>query len=206
MIQAKHHIIIHPMFKWLTAFLLRRTFSSIHIDGNFKDNGKPILVIANHISWWDGFWMMHLNLKVLHRKFHFMMLEEQLKKHWYFQYTGAFSVKKKSQSIIESLHYTEKLLCKPDNMVFLFPQGKINSLYNNTIHFESGVQRIIEQAKDDLQVLFVANLLDYLSDSKPNLFMYIKGYLAKDLKGKLAENKYNNFYDKVLSQQKLKTS
>ena len=206
MIKAKHHIVIYPIFKWLTGFLLKRNFNSITIDGEFIDKGKPILIIANHISWWDGFWMMYLNLKILHRKFHFMMLEQQLKKHWYFQYSGAYSVNKKSRSIIESLNYTEKLLQDSRNMVFMFPQGKINSLYNNPIQFESGVQRIIDHATDALQVIFVANLLDYFSDSKLNLCMYIKVFLAKDLKGNIVKAEYNRFYNQVLSQQKTKTS
>jgi len=92
MIKAKHHIIINTIFNWLTSFLLKRNFNSLQINSDFADNGNPILIIANHISWWDGFWILYLNKKVIHRKFHFMMLEEYLKKHWYFQYIGGFSV------------------------------------------------------------------------------------------------------------------
>ena len=80
------------------------------IKGAFSYSGNPVLAIANHISWWDGFCLMHLNLKVLNRKFNFMMLEVQLKKHWYFQYSRAYSVKKKSQSVISSIAYTAELL------------------------------------------------------------------------------------------------
>jgi 1-acyl-sn-glycerol-3-phosphate acyltransferase len=206
MIRAKHHIVIYPLFKWLTGFLLRRNFNSIHIEGSYHDNKNPILLIANHISWWDGFWIMYLNLKILHRKFHFMMLEQQLKKHWYFQYSGAYSVKKKSRSIIQSLRYTNKLLQDSRNMVFLFPQGKIHSLYNNSIKFEKGVQKIIDHTMDEVQIVYVANLIDYFSHSKPNLFIYMKAYLAKDLKGNLAEAKYKRFFDGVLCQHKIKTS
>ena len=206
MIKAKHHIVIYPIFKGLTRLLLKRKFSSTTINGNFNDSGNPVLVIANHISWWDGFWLMHLNLKVLNRKFHFMMLEEQLKKHWYFQYSGAYSVKKKSRSIVQSIAYTAKLLQHSNNMVFMFPQGEINSLYNNSIRFEKGAQKIIGLCSDEVQVLFVANLVDYLSDSKPNLFTYIKSFSAKQLKDNVVETEYNTFYNNVLSIQKTKTS
>lgn len=206
MIKAKHHIVIYPLFKWLTGFLLKRNFNSVNIEGIFNDNGKPVLIIANHISWWDGFWIMYLNLKTLHRRFHFMMLEEQLKKHWYFQYSGAYSVKKKSRSIVESIIYTTKLLQNSENMVFMFPQGEINSLYNNSIKFEKGVLRIIEQCSEDVQVLFVANLLDYFSNPKLNLYIYIKSYSIKYLKEYSVETEYNKFYDSVLSLQKVKNS
>lgn len=206
MIKAKHHIVIYPIFKGLTRFLLRKKFNSTNIEGNFCDNGSAVLVIANHISWWDGFWLMHLNLKILHRRFHFMMLEGQLKKHWYFQYSGAYSVRKNSRSIIESLMYTSDILKNSENMVFMFPQGEIKSLYNNSIRFEKGVKKIIEQCADDVQVLFVANLVDYFSDSKPNLYMYLKSHTVKQLKEKAVESEYNTFYNNALIHQKTKTS
>ncbi len=205
MITSKHHIVIYPLFKGLTRFLLKLRFNSVNIWGNFNDTGKPVLVISNHISWWDGFWIMYLNLKRIHRKFHFMMLEKQLKKHWYFRYSGAFSVKKKSRSIVESLNFTKKLLKNNHNMVFMFPQGKIHSLYNNSIKFEKGVQHIIDHSDDNLQVIFAANLIDYFSDSKPNLYINIKQYSAKDLKQKSTEEAYSTFYNLVLNQQKNKS-
>lgn len=206
MIKAKHHPVIYPLFKALTRYLLKRNFSSTHIEGVFVDAGKPVLVIANHVSWWDGFWLIHLNLKMLHRKFHFMMLEDQLKKHWYFRYTGGYSVKKRSRSIVESINYTTELLQNSQNMVFMFPQGEINSLYNNSMQFEKGIQRIVGQCPEDVQVLFVANLVDYFSNPKPTLFMYIKSYSGKSLKENSVESEYNNFYNKSLDIQKAKKS
>lgn len=206
MIKAKHHPVIYPLFKALTRYLLKRNFNSTHIEGEFTDAGKPVLVIANHVSWWDGFWLIHLNLKMLHRKFHFMMLEDQLKKHWYFRYTGGYSVKKRSRSIVESINYTTELLQNSQNMVFMFPQGEINSLYNNSIQFEKGIQRIIEQSPEEVQVLFVANMVDYFSNPKPNLCMYIQSFSAKNLKESSVETEYNNFYNKSLEIQKAKKS
>ncbi|MDD2411284.1 MAG: lysophospholipid acyltransferase family protein [Bacteroidales bacterium] len=206
MIKSKHHIVIYPLFKRLTQYLLKRKFKSIDIQGEYNDTGKPVLVIANHIGWWDGFWLMHLNLKILHRKFHFMMLEEQLKKHWYFQYTGAFSVKKHSRSVVESINYTTELLNDSKNMVFMFPQGEINSLYNNVMHFEKGIQRIIEHCHDEVQVIFVANLIDYFSNSKPSLYIYMQTDSSQNLKDKSIEKEYNKFYNNILDIQKTKTS
>ena len=206
MIKAKHHIVIYPLFKLLTRYLLKRNFNSINIEGVFNDNVKPVLVIANHISWWDGFWISYLNLKVTHRKIHFMMLEEQLKKHWYFQFSGAYSIKKNSRSVLDSIDYTYELLKVKENMVFVFPQGKINSMQNNFITFEKGVKRIVETCITNVQVLFVANFIDYFSNAKPNLFMYIKSISAFNFTDNSIEHEYNNFYMKALNEQKTKVS
>lgn len=206
MIIAKHHIVIYSFFKWLTRFLLKRRFHSVYIESDFNDNGKAVLVIANHISWWDGFWIEYLNQKITQRRFHFMMMEQQLKKHWYFQYTGGYSVKKQSRDLVKSIDYTIELLKKTDNLVLMFPQGKIHSSYNSSIRFERGVQRIVDKSDDATQVLFVANFTDYFSDAKPNLYIYSKGYAAAFLKNGGVEKEYQLFYNLMLNNHKNKTS
>lgn len=206
MIQAKHHAVIYPIFRLLTRYLMSHKFHSVHIEGDFEDTGKPVLVIANHVSWWDGFWILYLNIKVLRRRFHFMMLEEQLKKHWYFQYIGGYSVKKKTRSIVESIGYTIELLRDNGNMVFMFPQGEITSMQNHDIKFEKGAQRIVDGSSDDVQVLFMANFIDYFSDPKPNLYMYLQKLSGQELKESTVESAYIKFYNQSLNTQKIKVS
>lgn len=206
MIKAKHHIVIYPLFKGLIHLLLKRNFRSIHIESDFENNGKAVLLIANHISWWDGFWMEYLNQKITHRRFHFMMLEDQLKKHWYFRYTGGYSVKRKSKEIVKSIEYTNELLSNPKNIILMFPQGKIHSSHNSSIYFEKGIQVIINKAPEDTQVLFAASITDYFSDARPNLFIYTKTCHAISLKNNNVDKEYNLFYTQVLNHHKTKTS
>jgi 1-acyl-sn-glycerol-3-phosphate acyltransferase len=206
MIKAKHHIVIYPMFKLLTRFFMKRRFKSVQIYGDFLDNGNPVLVLSNHISWWDGFWMMHLNLSTIKRKFHFMMLEKQLRKNWYFRYSGGYSIKKQSRSVLESMHYTCDLLKQTGNMVFIFPQGQIHSMHQHNVHFEKGVSRIIEACPPETQILFSVNLLDFFSDPKPQLTMYIKTFRAKNFINHPVELAYNQFYGEVLENHKIQVS
>ncbi|MBN2166155.1 MAG: lysophospholipid acyltransferase family protein [Marinilabiliaceae bacterium] len=206
MIKAMHHIFIYPLFQWISRLLVKLNFNSINIEGEFNDNGNAVLVVANHISWWDGFWIMVLNLKLIRRRFHFMMLYEQLKKHWYFQYSGGYSIKKKSRNVVYSINYTIGLLSHKQNMVVMFPQGKIYSIYNPNINFEKGIERIVRNIESETQVLFVANLIDYFSDSKPNLYIYLKSHLASDFTNVSVNDEYCKFYSNALTYQENKTS
>lgn len=202
MIKAKHHPVLYPFFKWLCFFLIRRNFKTVHLQSDFNDNGSAVLVIANHISWWDGFWIEYLNQKRLKRTFHFMMLEEQLRKHWYFQLIGGFSINRKSRDVINSINYTNELLKNSQNVVLMFPQGKIHSAYNANFVFERGVQHIVDSASPQSQVLLVANFIDYLADAKPHVYCYTKTYLADELKEFEVEAAYNLFYRSVINQHK----
>lgn len=206
MIEAKHNRVIYPFFLWLSCFMIKRNFCSIHFEGKFNDNGHSVLVVANHVSWWDGFWVEFLNSQRIHRRFHFMMLEEQLKKHWYFQHTGGYSVRKNSRGIIETMDYTVELLNTDENLVLMFPQGKIYSAHTDAVHFETGIQYIVKKCKDAAQVLFVVNITDYFSDAKPHLFIYTKTCTASFLKNRDVEEEYNLFFTEVLNTHKTKTS
>jgi len=55
MIKAKHHPVIYPIFKWLSRFLIKRNFNTVQIETDYIENDCPVLLVANHISWWDGF-------------------------------------------------------------------------------------------------------------------------------------------------------
>ncbi|MBV5284226.1 MAG: lysophospholipid acyltransferase family protein [Paludibacter sp.] len=193
-LKAKHNFIVYPFFKWYAGFLIRRHNSTVKIIGEFKDRSLPVLLISNHISWWDGFWAMYINQNVLHRKFHFMMLEEQLRKYWFFNFTGGFSVNKSTKSIVETLNYTSGLLTDKENMVLIFPQGEIQSLHNQSIQFERGLERILRNKENAVQVVFLVNLIDYFSNPKPGIYFHIREYTEGAFDLKSIQQHYTEFY------------
>jgi 1-acyl-sn-glycerol-3-phosphate acyltransferase len=200
-LKSKHHFFYYSIFRFFwVKWVIRRNFYSQIISGNFCEKKLPVLIIANHISWWDGIWVMYLNLKLMNRKFHFMMLEEQLKKFKHCYYVGGYSVKKKSKSIIESLNYTIDLLSDKKNMVLLFPQGEIQSLYQPDVKFEKGIDHILKKVGDKIQVLFVANLVDYFSNPKPSIFTYLKEYSNLNFEPGKVEKEFNLFYAECITQ------
>jgi len=200
-IKAKHNFIIYPFFQKYARWKVKRCFEKVNVLGEFNDRKLPVLILSNHISWWDGFWIMCLNLNLLHRKFHFMMLEKQLRKFWFFNYTGGFSVNKTAKSVIETIDYTAKLLADCRNMVLIFPQGEIQSVYNNNIRFQNGIDRIMKKLSNKIQILFVANLSDYFSNSKPTLYQYIKEYNFDTFDFSDLEKQYQHFYNECIENQ-----
>lgn len=202
MLRAKHNLIIFNFFKLYTVWKIQRHFYSLTFHGDFKDRDLPILLVSNHTSWWDGFWALYANMKIFKHKFHFMMLEEQLQKFWYFNHCGGFSVNRNSASLIESLHYTVNLLNDKRNLVLLFPQGKIESLYQHQIVFEKGLEWILKNLNGKVQVIFMANLIDYFSQPQPSLSMYFEECRADAASTEMVEQLYNNFFNRCIIKQK----
>jgi 1-acyl-sn-glycerol-3-phosphate acyltransferase len=199
-IEAKHHTLVYPFFKLYALYKIRRNFKEVIITGFYEEKNLPVLLVSNHLSWWDGFWAMYLNLKLLHRKFHFMMLEDQLRRYSFFINTGGYSVRKGSRSVIESINYTKKLLADNKNMVLLFPQGKITSVYDQSLKFEKGLEHILKDVDGKVQIVFMANLVDYFSNEKPTLYMYIREFSFTRPGNSKPEEEYNMFYRECVAE------
>lgn len=194
-LEATHNPFLYSFFRLYTRLRIWAAFREVRIEGDIKDKGLPVLVFANHMSWWDGFWVMYMNMKLFRRKFWFMMLEEQLKKLMFFNKMGGYSVKKGSRSVVESIKYTIGLLEDERNMVLIFPQGRIESMHRKELVFEKGAARIAEGA-GKAQILFVVNLVEYYSHARPTLYFYLAEYNRNDPAG--IENAYNEFYRSAL--------
>ncbi|MEI8085437.1 MAG: lysophospholipid acyltransferase family protein [Paludibacter sp.] len=177
MIKANHSYFGELFFKYYSKIKLKNHFQNIKFEGEIKDLGQAILVISNHFSWWDGFIQLQLNNRFFKRKFHVMMLEEQLLKFKILNKGGAFSVQKNSRDIINSLNYSVEILNDKNNLLLMFPQGEIQSLYTDNYIFENGLGYLLKNRKTDIQLIFNINLVDYFSESKPTLTIYFKEFI-----------------------------
>jgi 1-acyl-sn-glycerol-3-phosphate acyltransferase len=202
MLKAKHNFFINTFFRFYTRWMVWRRFGSPKIVGAIDNRRLPILLIANHISWWDGFWLAWFNDRYLNRKFHFMMLESQLRKFRFFNFTGGYSVQQQSRSALESLQYTCELLQQPDNLVVMFPLGKIQSMHQQTFHFEKGLEWIVQHCVNPIQLVFVCHLVDYGSSPIPSLTIYQQEYQGPFYDIASIEQAYHLFYsESVVKQQ-----
>lgn len=198
LLKAKHNFFIYPFFQFYTKRMIRKKFHSVIIEKNDIDLSKPILLISNHISWWDGFWAMYINLTLFKKKFYFMMHEQQLLEYKFFNQTGGFSINYQYRHIIDSINYSSSILENKNNLLVIYPQGEINSIYQSEFVFKRGIEKIINQK--DISLVFSANLIDYFSNQKPSIFIYLEEYQG-DYNLKEIENAYNEFYKNSIQKQ-----
>lgn len=199
-LKAQHNLFFYNFFKFYSKFKIERVFKKVHLESNFSpDLSKSLLVISNHFSWWDGFLLLYLNEKIFKKKFHFMMLEEELSKRIFLNKSGGFSVKKGNRSVVETLNYTVELLKDPNNMVLIFPQGRIESNHLEFVKFESGVDWILSRTKNSCKLIFHAYFTEYFSDPKPSIYSFIQeeNTILKTIDE--LESRYNGFYTSCLN-------
>lgn len=200
-IKARHIPFYVRFFSWYSANGLKRFFHRVDIECTVVTRGRPVLLIGNHFSWWDGFIAYRLNDLFLHKRFHIMMLEEQLAGRMFLNKAGAFSVKRGSRSVIESLSYASALLHERENMVVVYPQGTITSIHRRPVVFEKGTERIIAGAPADLMILFYVALPDWYSEKKPGLTIRVTEFAGADRSSEQIERAFNIFLNDSVSKQ-----
>lgn len=162
MIKARHHPVKRWILDWYARIRIHFHFRELLIQSDLNlPNDRPVVVLGNHFSWWDGLWAWVINKRAIGRIFHVMMLEDFLEKTPILTGIGAYSIKRNSRSILESFSYTRELLTTPDHVVFLYPQGALFSQSVDEVAFKSGIQKLLDTLHQPVTVVFMAVFLDY---------------------------------------------
>jgi 1-acyl-sn-glycerol-3-phosphate acyltransferase len=197
MIYPKNNRIIFWFLKKYIEHLVGRHFHELLFNEIEVDKNRSILLIANHYSFWDGLILFCINQRLFKKKAHVMILEETIKKEPFLKYAGAFSVSKNSRDILVSINYAAGLLDDPNNLVLIFPQGKLYSNFVDHVNFQKGISKIIKQAKGNFQLIFAAAFVQYFKNLKPTATVYLKNecvdYAAKSTAE--LQSTYQQFYD-----------
>ena len=199
--QPRKNLLVFKFFSWYLDHIIKKDFSGYSFNQLPIKEDQAVLLLANHFSWWDGFLMFHLNKKVIRKEFHVLVTDEDYKRHWFLKYMGAFAAEKKGKDVLETLIHAGELLDDPNNLVLIFPQGKLFAAYVSTIGFEKGVMQVINASKKKFQVIFAATLVDY-SKRKPGLQTYLQSWDAEEYVSlQLLKSEYNKHYDHCVKNQ-----
>jgi len=161
---------------------------------------QSVLLLQNHFSYYDGYWSMYLCNKIFRRRFHVMMLEEELAKRMFLTRCGVFSVRKNSRELIESLNYAAELLQNPRNVVTIYPSGEIISHHVQNFTFQQGFSRLAGDKRNHTAIAFAVVLVDHFSLARPEIRIYLESYTAERT-AEAIENAYHSFYQSCILKQ-----
>ncbi len=189
MLEAKKNFLFEKIFIRYNRGLLTRRFASVNVSGlEFLENRNPeipLIVCANHSSWWDGLVFLELlsNFKFDN---YVMMEEKQLRKLRFFRRLGAFSINRSNfRDALKSINYSVKILSEKKNRtVLLFPQGAIFHNDIRPLMFFSGLAKIIEQI-GTCKICPIGIRYEFLGKFKPDIFIAIGEPLTFNFPGKI---------------------
>ncbi len=176
MLEAKKSAWFEKVFAVYNRNLIKRHFHSVEVSGldflRDKDAQIPLIIYANHSSWWDGLAAFSIFRQAKLDAF-CLMEEKHLKKLFLFQRLGAFSiVRENGREAVKSINYAADLLKKTSGTLLIFPQGEIVSNDARPIRFYTGLSRIIEKI-GKVYVVPMAMRYEFLGEFKPQMFVKI---------------------------------
>jgi 1-acyl-sn-glycerol-3-phosphate acyltransferase len=173
MIRARHDGWAEILFRLYIQRLTRRGFHALRLIGEpaHLPAGIPVLLTANHSTWWDGFFVCHLNWLFFRRRLYMMMLEEQLARYPFFSRVGAFGVRPgHPRSVAESLDYSASLLKDPGAMLCVFPQGELVPHGRRPVSYQRGLERILQRQGGPVTLLPLAMRCEQGGERLPDAF------------------------------------
>ncbi len=177
MIKAKHITWAEWIFAPYIRHLFKQNFFRFHLLGDIpvlKSSG-PTLLLPNHSTWWDGFFVYYLNKILFHRKIYLMMLEEQLATFPFFAKLGAFGIRSDNFSGVRaSLLYALEILNSHTEedpvLLCMFPQGELQPWQKDPLEYRRGFHVIAEHFKQDLTIVQLGIKTEFLDQQRPEVF------------------------------------
>ena len=140
-----------------------------------REETLPMLICANHSSWWDGY-VIALIDRLLGTDGYLMVEEKQLRRYFFFAWLGCFSVdRQNTRSALQSLKYAANLLQGQGSarrMVSLFPQGEIFPNDARPLVFYTGIAYLAKMV-NPVQCYPVAIRIEYLKEQRPAVFISV---------------------------------
>jgi 1-acyl-sn-glycerol-3-phosphate acyltransferase len=177
MLKANKSRWFETLFAVYNRNLFRRRFAALKVEGienlQNRKSDLPLVLYANHSSWWDGLFAFEIGRAAGLDQF-VMMEEKQLKQLYLFRRLGAFSVVRENpRAALRSINYAVEILKEtPNRALWIFPQGEILPNDAKPLQFYSGLARIIEKTGECAAVP-VAMRYEFLGDFKPAAFAKI---------------------------------
>ena len=176
MIEATHNKTAEYIFKKYVYRLFKKHFSSLHVVGKIPEieANMPVIILPNHNTWWDGFFIFFLNQQLFKRKVYLMMLEDQLKHYSFFQRLGAYGINPGDpDDVRKAIRYTSRILneSNPEEiLVCIFPQGELLSWYRQPITYKRGIEVIMRRATQAITLLPLTIRIEYIEEQYPQVF------------------------------------
>jgi 1-acyl-sn-glycerol-3-phosphate acyltransferase len=136
------------------------------------DPALPVLCIANHTNWWDGFLAVVVTGR-LGRRFQILMDARQLARYRVFLRVGAVPLhrgqpRRAYQDVVAAAGYL-----RPGSALWIFPQGERRPPAEPLERMERGAALLASRANRPIRICPVAFRYAFLSEQLPEAFVLV---------------------------------
>jgi 1-acyl-sn-glycerol-3-phosphate acyltransferase len=175
MIPARRSTAFNTWFAENAAKRIRATFGKVLVHGlasaRNEAAGAPLLVVANHTSWWDALVALYVTTHLLELEGYALMDAKNLVRFPFFGLVGAFGVDLgEPRDGVRAIRYASRLLDRPGRAVWLFPQGRERPITERPLDFRGGAAEIARVARNAV-IIPAALRYEFGADELPHLYV-----------------------------------
>ncbi len=153
--------------------LFRKHFHSTRLatmdDPATWDRSIPTLLVANHSTWWDGFFVWMLS-REMGRQAHILMEAKNLAKYGAFRWIGVKPMRRDSLvGAYEDLMAARSCL-RPETIVWIFPQGARRPVLETPRQLERGAAQLALAYGKPVRIGAVALRFPFIGEQQPEAF------------------------------------
>ncbi|MBI0536728.1 glycerol acyltransferase [Roseomonas sp. KE2513] len=134
-----------------------------------EHRGRPLIVLANHPSWWDGVAFMLLSARLFPSRHVFIpMAAEALAKYRFMRRLGVFGIEPGARGAAAFLRTANEVLAAPRAMLWMNVPGRFQDVRERPVVIAPGVTRLAEIAPN---AVILPLALDYVfwTESRPEM-------------------------------------
>ena len=163
-------------FRSVVRRYFRREFHAVHINGAARTRhlAGPVIVYANHSSWWDPMICFLLGAELMPERRHFAPMDAAaLNRYRILKRIGVFPVDLTSpRGAVQFLRTGEAALRSPDGTVWITPQGRFADARERPLVFKPGLAALAARA-GQCTVVPLAIEYTFWNERKPEVLMQI---------------------------------
>lgn len=142
-----------------------------HVPGSLPAD-RPVLLAANHVSWWDGFILRHLQRLIRpDAPLYSVMTRRELRRFPILGRMGAVGIDPAGPASVARTvqELRHRIAERPDAVIAYFPQGEIGPSFRRPLGFRRGVELFARRL--DAVVVPVGLHVEPLANPAPTVFV-----------------------------------
>ncbi|WP_428391933.1 lysophospholipid acyltransferase family protein [Lichenicoccus sp.] len=175
--------ILFRLFAYYLRLRVRRGFHAIRLSGQLPvvPRGQPVIVFANHPSWWDPAVFIILGDTLFRgRPGYGPMESDALRRYGFFRRLGAFGIEKNTAAGARRfLEIARAVLAEPGAMIWVTAEGNFTDPRVRPVRLRPGVAHLARSIPDAVLLPLAVEYV-FWNESRPELLVRFGNPIAAD--------------------------
>jgi 1-acyl-sn-glycerol-3-phosphate acyltransferase len=166
-------------FRYIVRGYFKRHFRAVRVLGSERfiaagQQNKPLIVYANHCSWWDPMVQVLLAAELMPKRNHYAPMDAAaLERYRIFKHIGVFGVETKTTRGAAQFMRIGLSVLEENGVLWVTPQGRFADAREHPVEFKPGLAALASRVKGSCTVLPLAIEYTFWNERLPEVLLLV---------------------------------